>query len=121
MHLFRQTLLLFILNLVDALLTIIWVRYGIAAEGNELMAKLLDIGTLPFLGVKIAVGAIAAMVLLRWGNFPLARYGVSIALAIYISVMGIHIVTGLTAFGYVPNAFIESVSRFSRELLALFI
>ncbi len=121
MHLFRQTLLLFTLNLVDALLTILWVHNGIAAEGNQLMAKLLDMGTLPFLGVKVAIGAIAVLVLLRWGNFPVARYGVSVALAVYISVLGIHLFTGLAAFGYVSNEFTGDISRIAQEFLALFI
>lgn len=103
MHLFRETFLLFSLNLLDAILTLIWVRSGVAPEGNELMAKLLDMGNLPFLGAKIAMGTFAAIVLLRWGNRKLARYGVTVALAVYISVMGIHLMTYLTAVGYLST------------------
>ena len=91
MQLFAPTFLLFALNLLDALLTIVWVRTGVATEGNQLMAGLLDIGNGPFLGVKIAIGAIAAIVLYRWGNRPLARYGLAVALAVYIGLMGIHL------------------------------
>lgn len=100
MHLFRETILLFSLNLLDAILTIIWVRSGVAPEGNELMARFLDMGNLPFLSAKIAMGTFAAIVLLRWGNRKLARYGVAVALAVYISVMGIHLMTYLSAIGY---------------------
>lgn len=103
MHLFRETFLLFSLNLLDAILTIIWVRSGVAPEGNELMARFLDMGDLPFLGAKIAMGTFAAFVLLRWGNRKLARYGVSIALAVYISVMGIHLMTYLSAIGFLSS------------------
>lgn len=103
MHLFRETFLLFSLNLLDAILTIIWVRSGVAPEGNELMAGLLDMGNLPFLSVKIAMGTFAAIVLLRWGNRKLARYGVAVALAVYISVMGVHLMTYLTAVGYLST------------------
>lgn len=39
MNLFRQSFLLFSLNLLDALLTIVWVRNGVATEANYLMAK----------------------------------------------------------------------------------
>jgi hypothetical protein len=56
MSLLRPTFLLFALNILDALLTIVWVRSGIAIEGNQLMARLLDMGNLPFLGFKAAIG-----------------------------------------------------------------
>lgn len=103
MHLFRETFLLFSLNLLDAILTIVWVRHGVATEGNHLMARLLDSGDFTFLAAKIAMGTITALVLLRWGNRKLARYGLTLALAVYISLMGIHVMTGLTAFGYVSQ------------------
>jgi hypothetical protein len=119
MHLFAPTFLLFALNLLDALLTIIWVRAGVATEGNQLMASLLDIGNGPFLGVKIAIGAFAAIVLCRWGNRPLARYGLVIALAVYIGLMGIHFFTGLSAFGYVSNSELRELMEMSNHLLAL--
>src|SRR5215211_2712434 len=113
MHLFRETFLLFSLNLLDAILTIIWVRNGVASEGNQLMARLLDSGDFTFLTAKIAIGTIAALVLLRWGNRTLARYGVALALAMYISLMGIHIVTGLTAFGYMSQNSVENIQNFA--------
>ena len=103
MHLFRETFLLFSLNLLDAILTIVWVRNGVATEANHIMARLLDSGDLTFLGAKIAIGTIAAFVLLRWGNRKLARHGLTVALAVYISLMGIHVMTGLTAFGYISQ------------------
>ena len=103
MHLFRETFLLFSLNLLDAILTIVWVRNGVATEGNELMARLLDSGDFTFLTAKIAIGTITALVLLRWGNRRLAKYGLTVALAVYISLMGIHLVTGLSAFGYISR------------------
>jgi len=100
MHLFKQVFLLFSLNLLDAVLTIVWVRNGIAPEGNELMAYLLDMGNLPFLAAKLAMGTFAALVLLRWGDRKLARYGVSAALAVYVCVMGVHLMTYLNAVGF---------------------
>jgi len=103
MHLFRETFLLFLLNLLDAVLTIIWVRSGVATEGNHMMAKLLDMGDFTFLGVKLAIGTFAAIVLLRWGNRRLAKYGVAVALAVYIGVMGIHLLTYLSATGYITT------------------
>lgn len=121
MPLVAPTLLLFGLNLLDALLTIIWVREGVATEGNQLMASLLDMGDGPFLAVKITVGAIAAGVLLRWGSRPLARYGVAVALAVYISLMGIHLFTGLAAMGYISANFVQSLSQYPEQFFALLV
>lgn len=99
MPLFRETILLFLLNFLDAVLTIVWVRNGIAGEANDLMAYLLDIGDAPFLGAKLAIGTLAAVVLLRFGHRPLAKYGVAAALVVYIGVMAIHVMTYLMHMG----------------------
>ncbi|HMT07993.1 MAG TPA: DUF5658 family protein [Pyrinomonadaceae bacterium] len=119
MPLAMPTILLFGLNLLDALLTIVWVRSGVATEGNQLMAVLLDIGNAPFLGVKVAIGAVAAIVLVKWGDRPLARYGLAVALAVYIGLMGVHAFTGMAAFGLVSNEFIDNVGKFQTDLMAL--
>ncbi len=111
MQLIAPTFLLFALNLLDALLTIVWVRSGVATEGNQLMASLLDIGNGPFLIVKIAIGLVAGVVLIRWGSRPLARYGLVIALAVYLGLMAIHLFTGLAAFGVVSNTAIHDAAQ----------
>lgn len=101
-----QTFLLFALNLIDAVLTIYWVRNGYATEGNQLMATLLDIGIFPFLAVKIAVGAVASVTLWRWGNLKLAKYGLAATLTLYVGLMCVHLFTGLAAFGLISENFI---------------
>lgn len=117
MPLSRQTFLLFSLNLIDALLTIYWVRNGFATEGNHLMATLLDIGDLPFLAVKVAIGAVAVIVLWRWRTLRMAKYGLTIALGIYISLMGIHIFTGLSAFGLISENLVNEFTIISHQYL----
>ncbi len=119
MQLLFLSFLLFALNLLDALLTIYWVRNGFASEGNQLMAGLLDIGDAPFLIVKVAVGAVAAIVLWRWRHFRLAKYGLAITLAIYIGLMGVHCVTGLSAFGYLSDATVNNVAGLTHSFFAL--
>jgi hypothetical protein len=121
MLLFRETLLLFSLNLLDALLTIVWVRNGIASEGNQLLAPLLEAGDYTFLAAKLAVGTVAAIVLLRWSDVPVAKYGLTAALAVYVGLMGVHLFTGLAAFGVIPHAEIETISHWSAGLFAVFI
>ena len=119
MHLFRETFLLFSLNLLDAILTIVWVRNGVATEGNELMARLLASGDLTFLAAKIAMGTLTCFVLLRWGNRRLAKYGLTLALAMYISLMGIHVVTGLSAFGVISQRGMHDLTLLTNGLLAM--
>lgn len=114
------TILLFALNFLDAVLTIYWVRNGFASEGNQLMAGLLDIGVLPFLLVKIAVGATAALVLWRWKDLRLAKYGLALALALYIGLMGVHFVTGLSAFGFISDNLISEFALLAHSALAFF-
>ena len=116
MKISKRTLLLFILNALDALLTIYWVRHGFATEGNQLMAGLLDMGNAPFLTVKIMVGVVAVIVLSRWKNLKIAQYGLSITLAVYLALMGIHFFTGLSAFGYISNNFLSDLTLWSKSL-----
>jgi len=120
MKLSRQTILLFVLNFLDAVLTIYWVRNGFASEGNQLMAGLLEIGYTPFLIVKLTMGALAALVLWRWGNLRVARYGLTLALFLYISLMGIHLITGLSAFGYISEAVVNDFTSWSHSASTFF-
>ena len=111
MNLIQQTFLLFRLNVRDAVLTIAWVRTGVAVEGNQIMATLLDIGNWPFLGVKIAIGAVVAIAVWHAGDRRLSRYGVAAALAVYVGLMGIHLFTGLMAFGVIPRELVGTISN----------
>ncbi|QQS32512.1 MAG: hypothetical protein IPM50_12760 [Acidobacteriota bacterium] len=119
MQFIAPAVLLFGLNLLDALLTIVWVRSGVATEGNQLMAALLDIGDGTFLGVKIAVGLAAAVVLYKWSDRRLARYGLVISLAVYIGLMFIHLFTGLAAAGYVSNAHITDLASLTDSIMSI--
>jgi len=95
-----KSLLLFILNWLDAELTILWIRLNVASEGNRLMARVLAHGDLPFLGVKLLVGGFAAYILYRCAHLPLARHGMRVVLAIYLGLMLIHGATGCAALGW---------------------
>ena len=110
MSLLRESFLLFCLNLLDALLTIIWVRNGAAEEANSLMAKLLEMGDSTFLGAKLAIGTFAAAVFLCGARTNFARYGISLAIAVYLGLIGVHVVTGLAAFDAFSNVHFESLA-----------
>lgn len=121
MPLSRQVFLLFTLNFLDAVFTIYWVRNGFASEGNHLMASLLDMGDLPFLAVKISVGAIAALVLWNWRNLKLAKFGLGLVLILYVGLMGVHFFTGLSASGLISDAMINDFSKWSNGILAFLV
>ncbi|HRH44927.1 MAG TPA: DUF5658 family protein [Pyrinomonadaceae bacterium] len=113
----QQTFLLFLLNLLDALLTIFWVRNGFASEGNHLMATLLDLGNTPFLLVKVAIGAVTAFVLWRWKDLPLAKYALALALMVYIGLMAVHFVTGLSALGLLSETMVNDFNNWAVTIL----
>lgn len=121
MNISGLTIVLFLLNFFDAVLTIYWVRNGFATEGNMLMASLLDMGDTPFLAVKLMIGAVTAIVLWRWKNLRVAQYGLTIALALYLGIMAVHLVTGLSAFGYLSDAFVNNCAEWSQNLFALIV
>ena len=95
----QQSALLFVLNFLDAGLTLLWTELGLAKEGNHLMGYLLDSGPWPFLIFKISIGALAALCFYKWGHLPAARLGLRIALGVYVVIFAIHIVVGILACG----------------------
>jgi hypothetical protein len=115
-----KSLALFALNWVDAQLTLIWVRSGVASEGNGLMNWLLKIGDGPFLFAKLAVGAFAAYVFYRCAHLTLARRGVQVALGLYCALMVAHAATGFSALGWnTPLAVVTYITNVPHALLTL--
>ena len=115
-----KSLALFALNWIDAQLTLIWVRTGIASEGNSLMNWLLKIGDAPFLLFKVAIGAFAAYMFYRFAHLTLARRGVQVALGVYCALMVAHAATGISALGWhTPLAVVTYITNVPHALLTL--
>ena len=95
-----KSCLLFTLNWLDAQLTVLWIRLGVATEGNALMARVLQHGDLAFIGAKLAIGAFAAYILYRCAHLPIAKRGLNIVLGIYVILMLVHVATGCVALGW---------------------
>lgn len=113
-----KSLLLFFLNWLDAQLTIIWVRAGFATEGNGLMSRLLDAGNAPFLLTKLLIGAAVAYVFYRWSDHPYARRGIRFVLGLYLMLMCVHAMTGLSALGWhTPETALAYLNRLPEVLL----
>ena len=119
MSTFSKSLLLFVLNWLDAQLTILWVRGGVATEGNGLMAYLLDLGNAPFLLAKLTIGALVAYTFYRFANFQLARRGLHFAICLYLTLMLVHVATGASALGWQPPEALASLLRIPDRLFAL--
>ncbi len=73
---------IFILNIFDALFTLLWLQRG-GSEANPFMAFLLEIGEGAFLLQKCIVVGIWLIVLLIHKNFRLARIGLYSLAGIY--------------------------------------
>lgn len=95
-----KAILLFTMNWLDAQLTILWVRLNIASEGNGVMATLLSHSENSFLSVKLVIGALSAYTLYRFAEIPIARRGMKVVLAVYLGLMGVHMLTGFSALGW---------------------
>ena len=117
-----KSCLLFILNWLDAQLTLLWIRLGVATEGNTLMARILEHGDLTFLGAKLVIGAFAGYVLYRCAHLPLAKRGLNVVLGIYAILMLVHVATGCVAMGWqTPIVVLGYVESLPHAFLSLFV
>jgi len=116
-----KSITLFLLNWLDAQLTLFWVHSNIAVEGNGLMAQLLRVGDAPFMLTKLAIGSFAAYLLYRCSHLTIARRGMQLVLGIYLLLMFAHVATGLSALGWSkPLATMEYVGNLPLAVLTLF-
>ena len=95
-----KSCLLFVLNALDAQLTLLWIRLNVASEGNTLMARVIEHSEWTFLGAKLVIGAFAAYILYRCAHLPLARHGLTVVLGVYSVLMLLHVATGCVALGW---------------------
>lgn len=117
-----KSCLLFTLNWLDAQLTVLWIRLGVATEGNALMARILQHGDWAFVGAKLAIGAFAAVVLYRCAHLPIAKRGLNFVLGIYVVLMLVHVATGCVAMGWqTPIVVVEYLGSLPNAFLSRFV
>jgi len=92
-------LTIFLLNVGDALMTLLWLERG-GREANPIMEFFLDIGPWAFLVQKCLVVGLWLVILLIHKNFRLARIGLYSALVVYGTLMIVHF--GIVAFDIEP-------------------
>ena len=86
--------LLFLFNLLDAFLTVIWVNSGIATEANPIMAAAMNYGMSFFVLTKISVVFFAISILWSTRKHALSRAS-SLLAAIAMTCLVIYHVIGV--------------------------
>ena len=81
--------LVWLLNYVDALCTLAWVKTGVAFEANPLMVTVIDTPTL-FLSLKVTLVSFGCFLLWRFRASALAWPMILVALICYGAILMIH-------------------------------
>ena len=90
-----------VLNILDAILTSVWVSAGVATEGNPVMAAAMQHGFGPFVVGKVALVGFGVFLLWRHRQERFARVALVPAAVLYSFVMGNHLGIGVMVSGLV--------------------
>ena len=88
---------LFIANIIDAALSLQWIKMNVAEEANPLMAYLIDLAPRLFLIVKISLITLSCIILWRFSNHTGAKIFALLAAILYAAILGIHLVGAFDA------------------------
>ncbi|MBW1806789.1 MAG: hypothetical protein JRJ87_01255 [Deltaproteobacteria bacterium] len=80
-----------ILNVIDGILTIMWVFSGRATEANPLMSQLIEANPVLFISVKMALVFLGTILLWRLRQRALAVIGIFVAFMVYYAVLIYHL------------------------------
>jgi len=80
-----------VLNAIDAVLTVLWVRTGLAIEGNPLLADLVLNRPVAFVLFKMTLVSLGTWILWRRRNQPLAVIGIFMLFMVYDWLLLVHL------------------------------
>jgi len=80
-----------VLNLLDAIFTLVWVRFGYAREANLMIDRLVEHHALAFFGVKIGLVGMGSWLLWQRRNHATAVIAIFIAFVAYYLVLLYHV------------------------------
>lgn len=80
-----------IMNLLDAVFTLIWVEGGFTEELNPIMVEALSLGPVAFMVLKLSLVSLAVWLLWMRRQKKIARILVPALALVYCSVVGIHL------------------------------
>ena len=88
---------IFLLSLLDAVFTYIWLQNGIAEELNPLLAFCIDLGDAWFFSAKIALTGIGCLILFKTRESYWSRKSATALLFLYICLNIYHVVGAVFA------------------------
>ncbi|HEB91855.1 MAG TPA: hypothetical protein ENI85_19935 [Deltaproteobacteria bacterium] len=80
-----------VLNVIDAILTLVWVRAGLATEANTLIDELVNENALGFVAIKVGLVALGSWVLWRRRRHPFAVIGIFVVFLAYYGILLYHL------------------------------
>jgi cytochrome bd-type quinol oxidase subunit 2 len=82
---------LIVLNLLDAIFTLLWVESGIASEGNPIMDRAMTHGPIGFMVIKLALVSLCVLLLWRLRHRRAAAVSLVTCAIAYSAVMLVHL------------------------------
>jgi hypothetical protein len=80
-----------VLNLLDALFTLVWVRFGYAREANLMIDRLVENHALAFVAVKLGLVGMGSWLLWQRRNHATAVVAIFVAFVTYYLVLLYHV------------------------------
>jgi hypothetical protein len=80
-----------VMNMLDAVLTLLWVRAGLAREANPLLDELVSGNAVLFVLVKLSLVGMGSWLLWRWRSRPVAVVGIFAAFLAYYAILVEHV------------------------------
>jgi len=80
-----------VLNLIDAVLTLVWVRLGFAREANLMIDRLVEHHALAFVAVKLGLVGMGSWLLWQRRNHATAVVAIFVAFVAYYLVLLYHV------------------------------
>jgi hypothetical protein len=80
-----------VLNLCDAIFTLVWVRWGLAREANTLLDELVNEHAVAFVATKLGLVSLGSWLLWQRRDRPLAVIAIFVAFVLYYLVLLYHV------------------------------
>jgi len=82
---------LIVLNLLDAIFTLVWIKSGVASEGNPIMSQAMAHGAVGFMAIKLALVSLAVLLLWRLRHRRAAATALVASAIAYSSILLLHL------------------------------
>jgi hypothetical protein len=80
-----------VLNLLDALFTLVWVWAGLATEANPFLHVFVHEHPLVFVAAKLSLVSLGSLLLWRCRSRPLAVVAIFVAFLVYYALLLVHV------------------------------